>query len=127
MRRTSTRNYRQWGYIGFNGDGSDTLRVPHGEPYAGNLHVRFDEGADVPHGASRSTLLPKGLGGKLGENRRRIIRMMVQNPSVTTFDLVSGIGISQTAIENNITWLRAHGYVGRVGPDKGGHWEVVER
>ena len=56
MRRTSTRNYRQWGYIGFNGDGRDTLRVTHGEPYAGNLHVRFDEGADVPHGASRSTL-----------------------------------------------------------------------
>ena len=22
--------------------------VPHGEPYAGNLHVRFDEGAGVP-------------------------------------------------------------------------------
>lgn len=67
----------------------------------------------------------KKLGEKLGENRRRIIRMMVQNPSVTTFDLVSGIGISQTAIENNITWLRAHGYVRRVGPDKGGHWEVI--
>ena len=31
--------------------------VPHGEPYAGKLHVRFDEGAGVPHGASRSTLL----------------------------------------------------------------------
>ena len=44
------RNYRQWGYIGFNGDGSDTLRVPHGEPYAGKLHVRFDEGAGVPYG-----------------------------------------------------------------------------
>ena len=25
-----------------------TLDVPHGEPYAGKLHVRFDEGADVP-------------------------------------------------------------------------------
>ena len=24
--------------------------VPHGEPYAGKLHVRFDEGAGVPHG-----------------------------------------------------------------------------
>ena len=24
--------------------------VPHGEPYAGKLHVRFDEGADVPCG-----------------------------------------------------------------------------
>ena len=58
MRRTSTWNYRQWGYIGFNGGGSDTSRVPHGEPYAGKLHVRFDEGAGVPHGASRSTLHP---------------------------------------------------------------------
>ena len=37
-------------YIGFNGGGSDTSRVPHGEPYAGKLHVRFDEGADVPCG-----------------------------------------------------------------------------
>ena len=24
--------------------------VPHGEPYAGKLHVRFDEGAGVPCG-----------------------------------------------------------------------------
>ena len=24
--------------------------VPHGEPYAGKLHVRFDEGEDVPCG-----------------------------------------------------------------------------
>ena len=57
MHRTSTRNYRQWGYIGFNGDGSDTLRVPHGEPYAGNLHVRFDEGAGVPDNKGRPALL----------------------------------------------------------------------
>ncbi len=35
--------------------------VPHGEPYAGKLHVRFDEGAGVPHGASRSTLHPVEL------------------------------------------------------------------
>ena len=28
----------------FNEDGSDTSQVPHGEPYAGKLLVRFDEG-----------------------------------------------------------------------------------
>ena len=38
--------------------------VPHGEPYAGKLHVRFDEGAGVPHGASRSTLHPLGPRGE---------------------------------------------------------------
>ena len=36
------------GYIGFNGGGNDMSKIPHGEPYAGKLHVRFDEGADVP-------------------------------------------------------------------------------
>ena len=32
--------------------------VAPGEPDAGILPVRFDEGAGVPHGASRSTLHP---------------------------------------------------------------------
>ena len=44
-------------YIGFNGGGSDTSRVPHGEPYAGKLHVRFDEGAGVPDNEGRPALL----------------------------------------------------------------------
>ena len=32
------------------------ISVPHGKPYAGKLHVRFDEGADVPD-EGRSALL----------------------------------------------------------------------
>ena len=31
--------------------------VPHGEPYAGKLHVRFDEGVGVPDNKGRSALL----------------------------------------------------------------------
>ena len=31
-------------------------KIPHGKPYAGKLHVRFDEGADVPD-EGRSALL----------------------------------------------------------------------
>ena len=30
--------------------------VPHGEPYAGKLHVRFDEGAGVPDNKGRPAL-----------------------------------------------------------------------
>ena len=33
-----------------------TRSVPHGKPYAGKLHVRFDEGADAPD-EGRSALL----------------------------------------------------------------------
>ena len=31
--------------------------VPHGKPYAGKLHVRFDEGAGVPDNKGRPALL----------------------------------------------------------------------
>ena len=31
--------------------------APHGEPYAGKLHVRFDEGAGVPDNKGRPALL----------------------------------------------------------------------
>ena len=34
--------------------------VPHGEPYAGKLHVRFDEGAGAPD-EGRSALLYLGI------------------------------------------------------------------
>ena len=54
--------------------------VPHGEPYAGNLHVRFDEGAGVPDNKGRSALLYTLL-GSLDEMltapiRRRVIDKM---------------------------------------------------
>ena len=35
-------------YCKGSGNGSDEYKLPHGEPYAGNLHGRFDEGAGVP-------------------------------------------------------------------------------
>ena len=37
--------------------GSNTSEIPHGEQYAGKLHVRFDEGAGVPDNKGRSALL----------------------------------------------------------------------
>ena len=36
--------------------------VPHGEPYAGKLHVRFDEGVGVPDNKGRPALLYTLLG-----------------------------------------------------------------
>ena len=38
-------------------------KIPHGEPYAGKLHVRFDEGAGVPDNKGRPALLYTLMGG----------------------------------------------------------------
>ena len=38
------------------------MTVSHGKPYAGNLHVRFDEGAGVPDEGRLALLLPRLVG-----------------------------------------------------------------
>ena len=43
--------------------------VPHGEPYAGKLHVRFDEGAGVPDNKGRLALLHQFNGESISRRR----------------------------------------------------------
>ena len=62
--------------------------------------------------------------GRLTKNRREILRLMAENPYITQTDLSKAVGVSLTAIENNIEFLRGK-YIRRVGPDKGGFWEVI--
>ena len=69
--------------------------------------------------------LPEKLPEKLGEKRRLIIDRMKTMPFVTIFELMGELGISHTAVKNNIAWLKEHGYIRRVGGDKGGYWEVL--
>ena len=42
-------------------------------------------------------------------------------------DLAELIGISAKGVEKSIKILRDQGIIRRVGPDKGGHWEVIEK
>lgn len=70
--------------------------------------------------------LGEKLGERLGETRTAIVKAMQNNPRVTVQKLAKLLGISTTAIENNIRYLKAIGYVRRIGAAKGGHWEVTE-
>jgi len=37
------------------------------------------------------------------------------------------LGISDTAVDKNIATLKKKGLLRRVGPARGGHWEIVEQ
>ena len=65
------------------------------------------------------------LGEKLGENRKNILALIQENKNITIPELSEKINISSTAIENNIAKLKEKGLLKRIGPDKGGHWEVI--
>ena len=48
------------------------------------------------------------------------------NPRISKRELSDKVGISTTAIDKNINKLKDKGLLKRIGPDKGGHWEVIK-
>ena len=64
---------------------------------------------------------------KLGENEIKIIELMKENKYVTTKELSGHIKISTTAIDKNISKLKKKGILKRIGPAKGGYWEVIKK
>jgi ATP-dependent DNA helicase RecG len=71
--------------------------------------------------------LEEKLGEKLAENERHILRLIHSNRRISISDMAKEVGISTTAVHKNLTKLKQRGILRRVGPDKGGHWEVVRQ
>ena len=49
---------------------------------------------------------------------------MQGNSTITIADLAQTLSITDRAIKKQIDKLKVKGRIRRVGPDKGGHWEV---
>lgn len=51
---------------------------------------------------------------------------MRHNLNITKAELIVIIGISDTAIDNNIRYLRINRYIKRVGENKNGYWDLLK-
>ena len=60
-----------------------------------------------------------------GSSRDEICRLLRKNPYMSTRDLASEIGISAKGVEKQLGILKATGKLLRIGPDKGGKWQVL--
>ena len=56
----------------------------------------------------------------------KILRHLSVNPFATQNELAVVTGLSVRGVEKNLKILKASGRLRRVGPDKGGHWEIVK-
>jgi ATP-dependent DNA helicase RecG len=70
--------------------------------------------------------LAERLVERLAESQKKILTLMQANPNISKKDLAAAVGISTTAIDKNISALKAKGLLIRIGPDKGGHWSLLE-
>ena len=95
-----------------------------------------DQVTDIVAGKRPRTLRARGepQGGKKKVVRKGgkktadwLLELIRGNPKITFAEMVSVIGISRSAIQKHIERLKDAQRFRRVGPDKGGHWEVIER
>ncbi len=59
------------------------------------------------------------------KSSHKILELMKQNPAITTTELAQLLNISRRAIAKQTALLKEKGLIRRIGPDKGGHWEVL--
>ena len=68
----------------------------------------------------------KKVVGKSGKKTiDRVWSLLQKCPQSTFADMVRVLGVTRSTIQKHIANLKAAGRLRRVGPDKGGHWEVI--
>lgn len=77
-------------------------------------------------GPPGSEKMSEQMSGKAsGKTASRILSVLAKHPRATIADLAEVIGVSNRTIERNLKRLQEQSLLRRVGPDKGGHWEVT--
>ena len=89
-------------------------------------HNRVAEKVAEKHSKVTEKLREKAaaLGETLTANRIKILELMIEDPYISRAELANNVGISETSIYRNIEAMRGK-YLRRVGPDKGGFWEII--
>lgn len=94
-----------------------------------NVHVRSDRGRDYLRIVVPSH--PERVSPNQPENRQkvgdRILAFLRENPSASRREIAGALaGVTEGSIRYRLDKLKATGRLRRVGPDRGGRWEVIE-
>lgn len=61
------------------------------------------------------------------KTREKIVRLVQKDSTLTTKEIAKIIGVSEKGIEYHLSKLKSENILKRVGPDKGGHWEIIDK
>ena len=60
------------------------------------------------------------------KNSQKIIALITENSYITTKEMADSLGITSRTVANHLRQLQEQKFIRRVGPDKGGHWEIIK-
>ena len=60
------------------------------------------------------------------KSSQKILTLILNNPQITTQEIADELGISRRAVAKQIANMGEKGLITRIGPNKGGYWQVVD-
>ena len=67
----------------------------------------------------------KSMHKSMQKSMQKIVLLISAKPDITLSEMADQLGMSRNGVDKNIRKLKDLGVIRRVGPDKGGHWEVI--
>ncbi len=103
-------------------DLSDAEKSPIGEDVTEKIAASRQ---DVTGNVTRNVTVTESTQKTTQKTTQKILEAMRDNPEITRMELAALIGITADGVKFAINSLKNAGAIRRVGPDKGGHWEVL--
>ena len=91
------------------------------------LHIRAESLGLIQtnSGDKKAVNVTDNVTENVTENRiAKLLTLLAENPIISTSELASILGVTRRTIARDIASLKAANQLRRIGPDKGGHWEV---
>jgi ATP-dependent DNA helicase RecG len=76
--------------------------------------------------ATQELIWIERLGERLGETEGRVLFLIHRDSRISTRVLADEIGVSTTSVDKTLARLKDKGILRRVGPARGGHWEILD-
>ena len=76
-------------------------------------------------GGQKPTKVDRKVDRKGGQKTRDAILSLIRSDNnITSTQMAERIGINRSAVSKHLKSMQQSGIIRRVGPDKGGHWEI---
>jgi len=95
------------------------LESPSFEESGGSFRIIFTRPA--------SETVEKTVEDTVEKNSEKILELIKENPQITVKIIAERLNMSRRGIEWNIKSLKEKGLLKRIGPDRGGYWEIIEK
>ena len=110
---------------------SEKLQFPKFEQVRGGMLATIprERFVTINNGTSQKSGQETESGTESGtENTKdKIIQLILSNPQITSRAIAKELDMALSGIAKHLHNLQATGRIRRVGPQKGGHWEVIEK